>query len=833
MGKCISKRKVLLTRRETMLTASPLPIELQELTEISHLKHIPKFRIRSKSRNLIVSALSKNYLFCELTISEINSLIQKLFFYVAEENQTIITQGSKGSLFFIINSGYVNVIINGEIKRKLEQEDCFGELALLSDSVRKASIQTISKSSFWVLSSGNFFAGLRKLNACKIDKNRKLISSTFLFKGLTNGQIDEISKLARSLFFKNGDKIIEEGDTDENIFILKSGIVSFYKGNQKVFDIDKSGEIFGEGSILHKGKRMASCLAVGLAEVIEIHLDILKGVLGESFEEIILKSVAKSSILSDTYLRFLSEQKVNELCYGLVWKKFKDKDVVILRKYQKITTFRIVCCGELASKDPLVPVIKSYSVIGMGNETERNLKPVNYHSNGNSIIGEIQIDDLNKLLKIDTISLCAVTDRIQLIYSMSFLSDLSLDSVKILCDEMSHYKVLKDTKIFAENDKNSKVYLVRSGTFEVRRKNGTVARLITKNEIFGETCLYKDFSTVSVICVQDGEMFSIGRSVLKTFPEYSKLFRESKRRFCYQKEVNLNTMMVIGSSYSSFNRDGFYIQDTTDNSHYHLTLISKSNLQNEKECNRLVSEKNIMIQVEHKLLMRFVDSSVDKYNIYFISELFLSIPLKNLMPLNIKHANIILVHLIKILEYLHSRDIIYRDLCPENVIISNKSLPCLWNFKNAVRVKNRSYSKVGNYFYRSPEMILGRGYTKATDIWSLGILTYEVIFRDLPFDLEYTDSPVDAYEKILKMDLKGSENKDQTILNFIKGLLCKSQERWDANLLLKKFWLSEKEKKKILESSLPANEKIYEKSKAVKKFIRPFPATKLMKVFYN
>lgn len=830
MGKCISKRKVVLSRKDTIITISPLPNELTELTEISHLKHIPNFRIRSNSRNQIVSALSKNYLFCELTVPEINTIISKLFYCVAEDNQTIITQGSKGSLFFIINSGQVNVIINGEIKKTLEQEDCFGELALLSDSTRKASIQTISKSSFWVLSSENFYGGLRKLNANKIDKNRKLISSTFLFRGLTNGQIDEISKLARSLIFKNEDRIIEEGQKDENIYILKSGTVAFYKGNQKVFEIEKSGEIFGEGSILHKGKRMASCLAVGLAEVIEIHVDILKGVLGESFEQIILKSVAKSSILSDSYLRFLSEKKVNELCNGLVWKKFKDKDVVILRKYQKISTFRIVCCGELASKDPLVPVIKSYSVIGMGNETERSLQPANYHSNGNSIIGEIPIEDLDNLLQIDTKSLCAITDKIQLIYSMSFFSNLSLESVKILCDKMSHYKVFKDTKIFEENDKNSKVYLVRSGTFEVRRKNGTTARLITKNEIFGEICLYKDFSTVSVICVQDGEMFSIGRSVLKTFPEYTKLFRESKRRFCYQKEVNMNTMIVIGSSYSSSNRDGFYIQDTTDNSYYHLTLISKSNLQNEKECNRLVSEKNIMMQIEHKLLMRLVYSAVDKHNLYFISELSKSIPLKNLMPLNMKHVNIILVHLIKILEYQHSRDIIYRDICPENIIISNKSLPYLWNFRNAVKVKNRSYSKVGNHFYRSPEMILGRGYTKATDIWSLGVLTYEMIFRTLPFDMKYTDPPIDAYEKILKMDLKRSENKEQNILNFIKGLLCKSRERWDANLLLKKLWLGEKEKKYILKSPLPASEKIYEKAKALKKFNSPFPATKLMKV---
>ena len=93
--------------------------------------------------------------------------------------------------------------------------------------------------------------------------------------------------------------------------------------------------------------------------------------------------------------------------------------------------------------------------------------------------------------------------------------------------------------------------------------------------------------------------------------------------------------------------------------------------------------------------------------------------------------------LILCIEYLHIRSVIYRDLKPENVMVESDGYLRLIDMGTAKQLKQtnglRTFTIIGTPHYMAPEVMLGKGYSFAVDIWTLGILMYELVCGSLPF----------------------------------------------------------------------------------------------------
>ncbi|CAI2360640.1 unnamed protein product [Moneuplotes crassus] len=124
--------------------------------------------------------------------------------------------------------------------------------------------------------------------------------------------------------------------------------------------------------------------------------------------------------------------------------------------------------------------------------------------------------------------------------------------------------------------------------------------------------------------------------------------------------------------------------------------------------------------------------------------------------------------MIEALIYLHSKNIIHRDIKPENILVDGEDIK-LADFGWSIHTpKNRRNTFCGTLDYLPPEMVKAKDYDSRIDLWSIGVLTYELCSGSAPFHCK-SDSKV--YTKIKKAEYQLYSYFSQDLRNFIKRFL--------------------------------------------------------------
>src|SRR5450830_860959 len=100
--------------------------------------------------------------------------------------------------------------------------------------------------------------------------------------------------------------------------------------------------------------------------------------------------------------------------------------------------------------------------------------------------------------------------------------------------------------------------------------------------------------------------------------------------------------------------------------------------------------------------------------------------IQKLGRLDISMSKFYAAQIILVFEYLHSKNFVYRDLKPENVLVHTSGYLKLsdFGFLKTVKPGERTYTICGTPEYLAPEIILNKGHGQAVDWYCLGIFIY-------------------------------------------------------------------------------------------------------------
>jgi cGMP-dependent protein kinase 1 len=101
--------------------------------------------------------------------------IGKEMFYCKSNGDYVFKQNDEAQLFFIIEKGEVEVEIDGNQRKKLTKSDGFGDLALLYNAPRSASIRCIGTCFFWGIDRSSFKKAVEEAIMCGYDANREFL----------------------------------------------------------------------------------------------------------------------------------------------------------------------------------------------------------------------------------------------------------------------------------------------------------------------------------------------------------------------------------------------------------------------------------------------------------------------------------------------------------------------------------------------------------------------------------------------------------------------------------------------------------------------------------
>lgn len=108
-----------------------------------------------------------------------------------------------------------------------------------------------------------------------------------------------------------------------------------------------------------------------------------------------------------------------------------------------------------------------------------------------------------------------------------------------------------------------------------------------------------------------------------------------------------------------------------------------------------------------------------------------------MISLSEENTKFLVSQILCVLEHLHSSKIIYRDLKPENIMMCTDGYLKLVDMGTAKKLKierrYRTNTIIGTPHYMAPEIITGKGYSFHVDLWSLGVIMYELLCGKLPF----------------------------------------------------------------------------------------------------
>ena len=198
-----------------------------------------------------------------------------------------------------------------------------------------------------------------------------------------------------------------------------------------------------------------------------------------------------------------------------------------------------------------------------------------------------------------------------------------------------------------------------------------------------------------------------------------------------------------------------------------------------KKINKIIDKRHfdneirLMKSLNHNNILKLHDViHKSKKEIYFVLEYCSGGDLSYYIESGITSSDTkYFYEILEALEYLFNNDILHRDIKPQNILISNNSIKISdFGFAKSFEKNELITTFCGSPLYMAPEIILNREYTYLSDVWSLGVVLYELLVKEHPYKCNDRDDlwrKIKTRDIVIDFDLITSENKCEIIKSLL------------------------------------------------------------------
>nr|CAH8864412.1 unnamed protein product [Trichobilharzia regenti] len=253
--------------------------EIQSKELISHPKS-------EDVRKLLKVAIMENDFMNHIASTQLTELIDCMYSIDFTTDEMIINEGDFGSLVYVLAEGKLEISKDGRKLRVLDRPTVLGELAVLYNCTRTASVKALTNGTLWAIDRASFQTILMRNHLQKRNDYTTFLRSVPIFSGLPDGTISKLADQLNEITYRPNEFIIRQGARGDNFYIIADGHVkvTMYPTLENG-TIDRSnepqfvrtlgrGEWFGEKALAGDNLRTANIIAAGDGAVTCLALDL-------------------------------------------------------------------------------------------------------------------------------------------------------------------------------------------------------------------------------------------------------------------------------------------------------------------------------------------------------------------------------------------------------------------------------------------------------------------------------------------------------------------------------------------------------------------------------
>ncbi|NXV01133.1 KGP2 kinase, partial [Cettia cetti] len=220
----------------------------------------------SSEKKLITDALNKNQFLKRLEPHQTRDMVECMYERTFQQGSYVIRQGEPGNHIFVLKEGNLEVFQQNKLLSSIPVWTAFGELAILYNCTRTASVKAITNVKTWALDREVFQNIMRVTAQTRQEQYRNFLRSVSLLKNLPEDKLTKIMDCLEVEYYDKGDYVIREGEEGNTFFIIAKGKVIVTQSTtdhsqpQVIKNLHK-GDYFGEKALISDDVRSANVIA--------------------------------------------------------------------------------------------------------------------------------------------------------------------------------------------------------------------------------------------------------------------------------------------------------------------------------------------------------------------------------------------------------------------------------------------------------------------------------------------------------------------------------------------------------------------------------------------